>query len=623
MSGLEIAGLAVGVLPILFEVVKSYSIIRDKIRTFRRCNQELEDVFVEFKAIRVIFFNEVRLLLRSMEIKKQVKLDLEECNNRRWANQETEDRFRAVLQDNYDACREIIQHISRYLEEIASELENFEPFLSQKLPTESIRSVYKRLSKSLKFTFNKSRYDKCLTSLRDRNSELISLRSQVVAIEQQEVPSGVCIQHVPLPSRFKTIQTVSRKLHESLCGAWRCNQPTHCGHDAKLCLDADAKHDVTLDLAISCRESSYVNSSCLLPESTIWLFVQSTSISADTLPDTPKIQDSLDMCSEIALELLNPVVSSSSKTLKKKASCDLSKDSAPKKKARRVQFQVSTSPLPAKVPNADVPGTLFTFGVDLCKTKSICDYLRECYEARLLKSAKECIGYLDSAQMYKHLFYLKERKSKPQLDNSASSTISKIQDALRQEVYDALQPEDRLKLAHRLAVATLQYNDTPWLPERWRLGDLSYLGSRSSFNVEALKTLHFNSQISRPATTADGQMEDIQQDTGTISEQTRYGINNTTLFFLGVAMLEIAYWTPIEEKMTNRDENNPVFAARRLVLDRGAPLGPEYQRIAQKCLECNFGFGTKLSNKGLQSAVYNDVVCQLDEMIERLERLSV
>lgn len=134
MSGLEIAGLAVGVLPILFEVVKSYSIIRDKIRTFRRCNQELEDVFVEFKAIRVIFLNEVRLLLRSTQNKKQAKLDLEECNNRRWANQETEDRFRAVLQDNYDACREIIQHISRFLEEIASELENFDPFLSQKLP---------------------------------------------------------------------------------------------------------------------------------------------------------------------------------------------------------------------------------------------------------------------------------------------------------------------------------------------------------------------------------------------------------------------------------------------------------------------------------------------------------
>lgn len=171
----------------------------------------------------------------------------------------------------------------------------------------------------------------------------------------------------------------------------------------------------------------------------------------------------------------------------------------------------------------------------------------------------------------------------------------------------------------------LQYNDTPWLPDRWRLADLSYLGSKLSFNVEALKTLHFNSEISQSAATvtADSAMDGLQQATAKVSDETRFGITNTTLFFLGVAMLEIAYWKPIEEKMTAADEDNQVFAARRLVLDRGAPLGPEYQRIAQKCLECNFGFGNKLSNKGLQSAVYNDVVCQLDSMVQRLEKLSV
>ena len=115
---------------------------------------------------------------------------------------------------------------------------------------------------------------------------------------------------------------------------------------------------------------------------------------------------------------------------------------------------------------------------------------------------------------------------KPGLKSPAASTVSTVREALRQDVYDALQPEDRLKLAHRLAVATLQYNDTPWLPDRWRLADISYLGSNSSFDIEALKTLHFNSQISRAtnAVTADGQMEGLQQSTTTISEET--SINN-------------------------------------------------------------------------------------------------
>lgn len=134
MSGLEIAGLAFGVLPILFEVVKSYSVICDKIRIFRRCTQELGDILIEFKATRVVFLNEVRLLLGSIQNKKKTELDLKNYNNQRWINRETEDQLRAVLRDNYDICGEIIQHISRFLEEMASELENFDPFLSQKLP---------------------------------------------------------------------------------------------------------------------------------------------------------------------------------------------------------------------------------------------------------------------------------------------------------------------------------------------------------------------------------------------------------------------------------------------------------------------------------------------------------
>lgn len=134
MSGLEVAGLAVGVLPILWKVIKSYLTICDKIRTFRRCTLELGDIFMEFKAIRVVFLNEARLLLGSIQEKKQTRLDLEDYSNQRWVNKETEDQLKAVLQDNYDVCEDIIQYISRILEEMVSELENLDPFLSQKSP---------------------------------------------------------------------------------------------------------------------------------------------------------------------------------------------------------------------------------------------------------------------------------------------------------------------------------------------------------------------------------------------------------------------------------------------------------------------------------------------------------
>lgn len=184
---------------------------------------------------------------------------------------------------------------------------------------------------------------------------------------------------------------------------------------------------------------------------------------------------------------------------------------------------------------------------------------------------------------------------------------------------DTIEVEDQLRLALKTSIALLQFNGTPWLSERWRLCDLSYLGTSTTLDDTALKTLHLSSQISSTTgvTTAGSTMDGIDQATYAVSDQVRYGINNTTLFFLGVALLEIAHWKPVEQKMTTRDLNNEVFAARRLAASR-APLGPQYQKIVEKCLQCNFGFGTKLSTKELQTAVYNDVVCELEDMIEKL-----
>jgi hypothetical protein len=69
--------------------------------------------------------------------------------------------------------------------------------------------------------------------------------------------------------------------------------------------------------------------------------------------------------------------------------------------------------------------------------------------------------------------------------------------------------------------------------------------------------------------------------------------------------------------MVTRDLNNQIFAARRL-RSKPTTLGPVYQQLINMCLECNFGFGTKLSNKSLQTAVYNNVVCELETMMKTL-----
>ena len=61
-----------------------------------------------------------------------------------------------------------------------------------------------------------------------------------------------------------------------------------------------------------------------------------------------------------------------------------------------------------------------------------------------------------------------------------------------------------------------------------------------------------------------------------------------------------------------------IVAARRLST-MGMSLGTRCQAMVQKCLQCNFGFGTDLAKEELQRAVHENGVCALEEMIASLD----
>lgn len=216
------------------------------------------------------------------------------------------------------------------------------------------------------------------------------------------------------------------------------------------------------------------------------------------------------------------------------------------------------------------------------------------------------------------MFYLQEQPvpDRLKLKGSEQASVFSVIDLMNQGTEEALTVVDQLKLAHKAALAILQFNGTPWLTHRWRLADVGYFGTCETVNEDVLKTLHLSSQLSSGAKSISADMDGIEQTVQQFSEADYFGINNTTLFFLGVALLELAHWKPLEALRTEQDPNE-IMTARRLA-SRPTPLGPRYQEVLRKCLQCNFGFGTDLNKKELQAAVYGDVVCQLEKMIKTL-----
>lgn len=99
-----------------------------------------------------------------------------------------------------------------------------------------------------------------------------------------------------------------------------------------------------------------------------------------------------------------------------------------------------------------------------------------------------------------------------------------------------------------------------------------------------------------------------------------YGINNMTLFGLGVALIEIGHWRPLAKLRRNQDPDD-ILTARRLA-NQTTLMGKEYQYITQMCLQCNFGCSTDLGQASLQTAVYNNVVQPLQKLVKRLEAIA-
>lgn len=477
-----------------------------------------------------------------------------------------------------------------------------------------MRAAIKRLRNATKISLDKSKYEKSLSSLRNWNSELSQLRGHISAFQQNRSSTNKGRGYTFLPSHFASIRSVSQNLHEALSSAWCCNDLTHGGHYAKLYVEAEVKAEVRLDLAISYNQEATRCAHANAPEPPILLYVQTIGIDAtDSNVTTP-----------------NAKISTTDE-LKKEAS-ELSQDTAHRrKKQKRVHFsdssttQCSAGPSISRVIAMTSPVTQ----MNLCQMKNICYYLTQNLQLCDQPSSDRCLGYLDSPEMYRHMFYLQEKKKLPSPSKkkvsastaSDESSILSIYEAMVQESDDDLCIVNQLKLAHKITLAILQFNNTPWLHERWRLKDLSYFGTREPFNGDSLKTLHLSSHIA-PTAKLDslGVMEGVEcteaAEKGDATEDEIYGINNATLFCLGVALLEISHWKPIEHHSLVRDANQ-IVTARRLAA-RSSPLGPKYQDIARKCLQCNFGFGTDLDKKELQEAVHRDVICQLEQMIESL-----
>jgi hypothetical protein len=127
MSGIEVAGLALGAIPVLIEAIKAYRDAQDKIQTFKQSTKQLQIVDAQFRVCRLNFLNECRLLLdlilSNQELSKEMIRDV---NHPLWEDKHVRLQFEDILKEHVDACTTIVLNTQLVVQEIDTRLLKFQ-----------------------------------------------------------------------------------------------------------------------------------------------------------------------------------------------------------------------------------------------------------------------------------------------------------------------------------------------------------------------------------------------------------------------------------------------------------------------------------------------------------------
>lgn len=246
---------------------------------------------------------------------------------------------------------------------------------------------------------------------------------------------------------------------------------------------------------------------------------------------------------------------------------------------------------------------------DLLKFKkgdvTMCEYLAECTCAHDLRRPRGRLSTASDA-LHTKLFH-----------DTARCTESKVKPHAEREVclHEVLDwfedPVDKYELAHKLAITTLRLHDTPWLPNTWRLNSITALRRDEPFEV--IETLSIAMQLS---VITDPTAALTQSD---LEHYFDAGVENATLFNLGVALLEIEHGFSLEtsRKRKQFESKKDFEVARRMAAEPDTLAGRRYRVLARKCLGCTFDCDEfDLAREDLQHAVYGGVVYKLRQLAD-------
>ncbi|KAK8078106.1 hypothetical protein PG996_004276 [Apiospora saccharicola] len=563
------AELGLAIAPLCIGAIKSTALVHEKLKVLRHHKREIRRLQKKFSAQTDIFRDECQMVLEdTLGDHDMTKALMKESDNPMWNTKQLDDQINSYLGPRAIRYRDTVKDIREYISELDKLLNALTG--EDQHPDVKIKASESK-EEAISIMFNKSKCESLIEEFKDSNHVLKHIQKMsarrknpaAAAPSQRATPIG------SLPSSYRLLARHSDLFHGALGKFWSCLQMHHTSHDACILLDSrqDGSFRVVVRYQAHHGTRQYLDDLLICPET---LEGVHKSIPRALLQKDGHISQS-QKGKGVGRTKEDP-----SRRLFKLA-----------KREKSTQASAST--------RAD-------------RSSSEC----MCNQIRTQTMSARYAGYIDSpGEVRHHMYPVCDEycdQHKDCLNENILGEPVTLDEAFGYPVEECMSVPQQLRLALKLINGVLQLASTPWLRELWSLKDVFYF-QRADDIATALKTLHIRSELSNQGWRVTDTTNLAVADELLNAKRT-HGVGNATLYSLGKALLQVGKWSPL----TSED----IGEIRRLA-ESNSRLGPAYDRITQQCLDCNFASSKDLHDPNLQNAIYRDVVCGLEGIINCLE----
>ncbi|KAF1971802.1 hypothetical protein BU23DRAFT_173135 [Bimuria novae-zelandiae CBS 107.79] len=576
MSGIEVAGLVLGALPLIIAGIEAYNEGLDPVKSFMRWERELPQLIRKLRNQHVHYAQTIRILLEPITNEFELAELIQDPHGKLWKDKMMAKKLSERLGESFNAYQSTIGDIERITKKIASKLDLDRAAELTRSDLEAILVANPQKSndrfefrKRVKFGMSKKAIKALLEELDDCNKELERFTDKSERIEtirrKATKPS--------FANRLQRIQRYALTLHDTLSACWSC--ACHSLHSTSLQLEqrsdlyASAPMKASLQSSKTCFKVSFATDS--KDVSQLWTWQAAEILVEEDEEEKP-----------ISLQLpMSP------------------------KMRKSVSFG-DKSPPPYSVTD---PAGAGAEAPSLQEVKDLCASIQQ------LHKSSSCIGFSFDTKNRLRGAYAVDTVHDEQSHCSDLISLEQLLD--RPPTVGGrklkLTKKERYSLALTLASSTLQLNATPWFKDQWCSKDIMFRQTNSGARAVDIDRPYVVPKPREVVSLTNGRPKRSIQN------------KNTILLALAAALLELYFGVSAERREPGEQPAGAfnAWALCQIIYEwadeEQENLSAAFSGAINHCLRCFNDPSTNLQDvEFLQAAVECIVLPLQDELYQFL-----